>query len=137
MLLYTFESILYSTQASTDMITVFFHFPFISKVLSRYNYNQVTSQLMDEIEKQQLDEAILNIVTVGSPNITLWEAQLGFLIGQNTTLNNSLTPIESFIQLIDFMSTTDIPSQLKQSTVRFIVIDNLVTYDFFVYFIAE
>lgn len=92
---------------------------------------------MDEIEKQQLDEAILNIVTVGSPNITLWEAQLGFLIGQNTMLNNSLTPIESFIQLIDFMSTTDIPSQRKQSAVRFIVIDNLVTYEFFVCFFAE
>ena len=36
MLLYTFESILYSTQASTDMISVFFHFPFISKVLSHH-----------------------------------------------------------------------------------------------------
>ena len=92
---------------------------------------------MDEIEKQQLDEAILNIVTVGSPNITLWEAQLGFLIGQNTSLNNSLTPVESFVQLIDVISTTDIPSQLKQSPIQFIVIDNLVTYDFFTCFIAE
>lgn len=87
-------------------------------------------QLINEIAHPQLNDAILNVITVGVPNITQWENEINQLLEQYKPVNTSLSPVEKFMQSIEEISEYNYNDHANQSIAHLSISQNLVTYNY-------
>ena len=75
-----------------------------------------------------MEEAILNVVTVGLPNITQWELELNSFLEQYKPENSTLSPVEQFMQCIEVIPEYSFVDHYNQSRAHLSASQNLVTY---------
>ena len=75
-----------------------------------------------------MEEALLNVITVGLPNTTQWENDLNALLQQYQPANVTLSPVEQFMDCIEMISEFDYSSPHDQKLIQLSTSQNLVTY---------